>query len=133
MNQPRPSAKPWAVTALACILALAAASPALAQSTRKEHDSIGDRMIPAEAYWGVQTSRAVENFPFNTEKIEHFPTFIKAYAFVKKAAAQANFELGILPKAKLDAISQACDDLIAGKPSLPPFGPGADEPKDGDD
>ena len=115
MNQPRPSAKPWAVTALACILALAAASPALAQSTRKEHDSIGDRMIPAEAYWGVQTSRAVENFPFNTEKIEHFPTFIKAYAFVKKAAAQANFELGILPKAKLDAISQACDELIAGR------------------
>ena len=115
MNPFRTILKPWATTSLACALALVAVNPALAQATRKEHDSIGDRMIPADAYWGVQTSRAVENFPFNTQRIEAFPTFITAYAQVKKAAAQANFELGILPKDKLDAITKACDELIAGK------------------
>ena len=115
MNLTRPTSNAWLTSSLACVLAVATASPALAQATRKEHDSLGDRQIPVAAYWGAQTSRAVENFPFNTQKLEHFPTFIQAYAYVKKAAAQANFELDILPKAKLDAISQACDELIAGK------------------
>jgi aspartate ammonia-lyase len=115
MNTTRRISKPWATTSLACVLALASASPVLAQSTRKEHDSLGDRQIPVAAYWGAQTSRAVENFPFNTQKLDHFPTFIAAYAYVKKAAAQANYELGILSKEKLGAISQACDELIAGK------------------
>ena len=115
MNPNRPFPKFWATTSLACVLAFASASPILAQAVRKEHDSLGERQIPAAAYWGAQTSRAIENFPFNTQKLDHFPTFIAAYAYVKKAAAQANFELGILPKAKLDAISQACDELIAGK------------------
>ena len=115
MNPTRLISKPWLTSSLACALAVASASPALAQATRKEHDSLGDRQIPVTAYWGAQTSRAIENFPFHTQKLDQFPTFIAAYAYVKKAAAQANFELGILPKAKLDAISQACDELIAGK------------------
>ncbi len=115
MNITRLILKPWATASLACVLALASASPVLAQSTRKEHDSLGERQIPVAAYWGAQTSRAVENFPFNTQKLDHFPTFIAAYAYVKKAAAQANYELGTLSKEKLDAISQACDELIAGK------------------
>ena len=107
--------KPWLSSSLACVLALASANPLLAQATRTEHDSLGNRQIPVEAYWGAQTSRALENFPFNTQKLEHVPTFLQAYAYVKKAAAQANCELGILSKEKLDAISQACDEIIAGK------------------
>jgi len=107
--------KPWLATPLVCAVMLASSGLAQAQATRKEHDSLGDRQIPVAAYWGAQTSRAVENFPFNTQKLEQFPTFIAAYAYVKKAAAQANHELGILPKPKLDAISKACDELIAGK------------------
>ena len=61
------------------MLLLAAASPLLAQATRTEHDSLGGRKNPAEADWGVQTSRAMETFPFNTHKLAEFPTFIAAY------------------------------------------------------
>jgi aspartate ammonia-lyase len=102
-------------TTLAGALIVASSGLAQAQATRKEHDSLGDRQIPVAAYWGAQTSRAVENFPFNTQKIEAFPTFIAAYAYVKIAAAQANNELGILSREKLDAITKACNELVAGK------------------
>ena len=115
MNSSGHVLNPWLSRFLACLLTLASAGPALAQATRKEHDSLGDRQIPVAAYWGAQTSRALENFPFNTQKLEHFTNFLQAYAYVKKAAAQANWELGVLPKEKLDAISQACDEIIAGK------------------
>ena len=117
MNRPGLISKRCMAMALVAAMTLASASFAVAQSsaTRTEKDSIGERQVPATAYWGVQTSRAVENFAFNTHKIEHFPNFIVAYAYVKKAAAQANNELGILSKEKLDAISKACDEIIAGK------------------
>jgi aspartate ammonia-lyase len=106
--------------AAAFILSLATApawtEPAkAAQGFRVEHDSLGDRQIPDNAYYGVQASRAQENFPFNTHTIEHFPNFIVAYAYVKKAAALANSELGILAKDKMKAIVEACDEIIAGK------------------
>ncbi|MFL5299083.1 MAG: aspartate ammonia-lyase [Anaeromyxobacteraceae bacterium] len=96
-------------------LALALPLPARAAGARIEHDSLGDREIPAAAYWGAQTSRALENFPFDTHQVRHFPNFIVAYAYVKKAAALANHEVGALPTDRMKAIVAACDELIAGK------------------
>jgi aspartate ammonia-lyase len=92
-------------------------NPALALSAdaRKQHDSIGELEIPNKDYYGVQTLRALENFPFDTQTLNHFPNFIRAYAYVKKAAALANNELGVLPNKKLDAIVAACDETISGK------------------
>jgi len=105
---------------MAVILTLCMApllNPSLSHSanTRIEKDSLGEREIPIDAYWGVQTSRAVENFPYNSHQLKQFPNFIIAYAYIKKAAALANNELGILPKEKMTAINQACDEIIAGK------------------
>jgi aspartate ammonia-lyase len=87
----------------------------LSADTRIEHDSIGDLEIPNNVYYGVQTLRALENFPFDTHTLQHFPNFIVAYAYVKKAAALANNELGVLPKEKMDPIIAACDEIISGK------------------
>jgi aspartate ammonia-lyase len=87
----------------------------LSADARTEHDSIGELEIPNTDYYGVQTLRALENFPFDTQTLRHFPNFIKAYAYVKKAAALANNELGVLPKEKMDAIIAASDEIISGK------------------
>lgn len=84
-------------------------------SVRVEHDSLGSREIPADAYFGIQTQRAVDNFPITGVKIGSFPHLIRALALVKKAAAHANMDLGILPPAVGHAISRACDDLLNGK------------------
>jgi aspartate ammonia-lyase len=80
--------------------------------TRSEHDLLGEVEIPAEAYWGVHTFRAIENFPITGVPIGHFPELVRALAFVKRAAARANKRLGQLPAEKADAIDRACD-LIA--------------------
>ena len=82
---------------------------------RAEHDALGERVVPDDAYYGIQTLRAVENFPFKTHALRHFPDFIVAYAQVKKAAALANQELGIFPLARMKAITSACDEIIAGR------------------
>ena len=65
-------------------------------STRRERDTLGDVSVPAEALYGAQTARAVENFPISG--LRAFPAFIRAPVFVKKAAAAANLEAGRLPK-----------------------------------
>jgi aspartate ammonia-lyase len=96
-------------------LALSATGPQPAAATRVEHDSLGEKALPMNVYYGIQTARAVENFPFNTHSLQHFPEFIVAYAYVKKAAALANYELGILPKEKMDIIVQVSDEIIGGK------------------
>jgi aspartate ammonia-lyase len=85
------------------------------QRTRIEHDSIGDREIPADAYYGVQTLRAVENFPMSGIPLSSFPEFLKALAIVKKACALANHDLKNLEVEKRDAIVAACDEILAGK------------------
>ena len=103
------------ITKTCALLVLATQWLALGASARTEHDSIGDLEIPNNEYYGVQTSRALENFPFDTHTLQHFPNFIIAYANVKKAAALANNELGVLPKDKMDAIIAACDEVISGK------------------
>ena len=83
--------------------------------TRTEHDLLGDKEIPADAYYGVQTARAQENFHISGITMMHFPRFIVALAKVKKAAALANHELRLLSDDQCRAICAASDELIAGK------------------
>ena len=82
---------------------------------RQEHDFIGVKTIPPAAYWGVHTARAVENFPITGHTVAHMPELIRALAFVKKAAAHANLQLGVIKQEQANAIFLACDDLIAGQ------------------
>jgi aspartate ammonia-lyase len=84
------------------------------RSVRLEHDFLGERELPNDVYYGVQTLRAKENFNITGIPISTEPLFIKAFGYVKKAAAKANCELGVLDEKVNDAISKACDQLIAG-------------------
>ncbi|EHJ4416913.1 aspartate ammonia-lyase [Campylobacter upsaliensis] len=83
--------------------------------TRKEHDFIGELEIADDVYYGVQTFRALENFHMSGRSLKNYPFFIKAFAQVKKAAALANKEVGVLDADKADALVKACDRLIAGE------------------
>lgn len=80
---------------------------------RIEHDSMGEVQVPADRYWGAQTQRSFENFKIGIEKIPM--EIIQAFAILKKAAAMANNRLGKLDEKRLDLISQACDEILAGK------------------
>ena len=80
---------------------------------RLEHDSIGEKEVPEDAYYGVQTLRAYENF--NITGLKMHPELINSVAQIKKAAAITNFEVGELDKKRANAIVQACDEIIAGK------------------
>jgi len=84
-------------------------------ATRLEHDLLGDYQVPINAYWGVHTARAVENFPISGVPIGHYRSLIRALAIVKQAAAQANYELGELSAEINDAISKACQEVADGK------------------
>lgn len=88
--------------------------PALT-NVRREHDSLGEREVPNYAYYGVQTVRAVENFPFSGIRVGHYQHFVRAVACVKKAAALANAELGVLDSKIANAIAKACDEILNGK------------------
>jgi fumarate hydratase class II len=81
---------------------------------RMEKDSVGELQVPAEAYYGIQTQRAVSNFPISGEGMPL--EFIHAHAMLKKAAAQANADLGLLPRNFGSAIMQAADEILAGAP-----------------
>ena len=83
--------------------------------TRIEHDLLGDRAVPAAAYFGVHTLRAVENFPISGNPISIYPDLIRALACIKEAAALANHALGLLDRAKCDAIVRACGEIRSGK------------------
>jgi aspartate ammonia-lyase len=85
------------------------------QATRKEHDFLGELDIPDNLYYGIQTYRAKENFNITGIPISKEPNFIKAFGFVKKAAALANKDCGVLDKKITEAICFGCDELIAGK------------------
>ncbi len=80
---------------------------------RIEHDSMGEMQVPADKYWGAQTQRSYQNFRIGNEKMPK--EIISAFAFLKKAAALANFRLGKLDEEKLNAISAAADEILAGK------------------
>ena len=82
---------------------------------RLEKDLLGEKQIPADAYYGVQTARALENFQISGVRINHYPGFVEAWAVVKLAAARANHDVGALSKPKLDAIEKAADALMKGK------------------
>jgi aspartate ammonia-lyase len=96
-------------------LAGAAASNRVFTSVRREHDSLGEREIPNDLYYGVQTLRGLENFPISGIPLKNFDHFITALAYVKKAAAQANAELGALAQNRADAIGSACDEIVSGR------------------
>jgi aspartate ammonia-lyase len=84
-------------------------------SFRTEHDSLGEKQIQADKYYGVQTLRAIENFSITDVPMAHYPNLIKALAAIKQAAALANFELGVLTQEQVDAIVAACQEIYAGK------------------
>jgi aspartate ammonia-lyase len=85
-----------------------------AQAVRYEHDLLGDRAVPAAAYYGVHTLRALENFPITGTPISIYPDLVAALACVKQAAALANNELGLLDDARTRAIVKACEEIRAG-------------------
>ncbi len=80
---------------------------------RREKDSLGEKEIPDDAYYGIQTFRAVENFPVSGRRER--PELIKAYALLKKAAAITNMELGTLDNVRGEAIVKAADEILGGK------------------
>lgn len=83
--------------------------------TRTEHDLLGNREVPYEFYYGVQTLRAIENFNISGVQLNFYPVFVESLAMVKMASAQANYDLGLLSKPLADAIIQACQEVIDGK------------------
>ena len=86
-----------------------------AVSTRVERDLLGELPVPADAYYGVQTARALDNFQISGVELRLYPNFIKALAMVKLAAARANYETGGFSKEILNAIEGACMEIIDGK------------------
>lgn len=85
------------------------------QDMRREEDSLGSMTLPRTCLWGIHTARAIENFPISGIPLSHFPEFIRALAWVKKAAARANRSLGVLSPEKARVIEEVCDDIIAGR------------------
>ena len=84
-------------------------------ATRTEHDLLGDKQVPASAYYGVQTARALENFQISGVKMNTYPEFVDAFAIVKLAAARANTQVGAMKPERLAAIEKAYDAVMAGK------------------
>src|SRR6201991_3775784 len=85
------------------------------QQVRTEKDLLGEKTIPADAYYGVQTARALENFKLSGVLINHYPGFVEAWAIVKLAAARANTEVGAMKPDRLAAIEKACAAVIDGR------------------
>ena len=79
---------------------------------RIEEDLLGTREVPADAYYGVHTLRAIENFYISNSKISDIPEFVRGMVMVKKAAALANKELQTIPKSAANAIIAACDEVL---------------------
>lgn len=82
---------------------------------RVESDLLGELLVPAEAYYGVQTQRAINNYKISGKHMCDYPEYVKAIAYVKLAAAEANHELGQLPDDVADAMCRACREIIDGK------------------
>lgn len=83
------------------------------RSYRTEHDSMGEIRVPTDALWGAQTQRSLEHFAIGDDQFT--PGFIKAFALVKKAAAQCNLSLGALDETQVSLIVQVCDEILAGQ------------------
>jgi aspartate ammonia-lyase len=87
----------------------------MTQPVRTEHDLLGDRAVPADAYYGIHTLRALENFPITGTAISIYPDLVTALACVKQAAAIANCELGLLDDRRSVAVRLACEEIREGK------------------
>jgi aspartate ammonia-lyase len=83
--------------------------------TRLEHDLLGERSVPFEYYYGIQTLRALENFNITGVTLNFYPVLVESLAMVKMAAAKANYDLGLLSRSLSDAITRACNEIINGK------------------
>jgi aspartate ammonia-lyase len=98
-----------------------AANPAPAKQTkpaagfRIEHDLLGDKQVPSDAYYGVQTARALENFQLSGIPINRYPGYVEAWAIVKLAAARANTAVGAMKPERLAMIEKACKAVMDGK------------------
>lgn len=90
-------------------------------SYRIEHDLLGEREIPEDVYWGIHTLRAVENFQISSQKISDIPQFIRSMVQVKKAAAQANAQLGAVQEDIAATIVKACDEILVNGRYLDQF------------
>jgi len=86
-----------------------------AGAVRIEHDLLGDKAVPADAYFGVQTARAMENFNISGVPVRQYPDLVYGLALVKQAAARANHECGALDRKVMAAIDSACKEILAGK------------------
>jgi len=114
-------------TGLACTLSTAPANAQAAKkgtasstakaspATRTEHDLLGDKQVPADAYYGVQTMRALENFQLSGVAINHYPGYVEAWAIVKLVAARANTDVGAMKPERLAMIEKACQAVRDGK------------------
>ena len=85
------------------------------ETFRLERDLLGEKQVPADAYYGVQTARALENFEISGIPISHYPGFVEAWAIVKLAAARANHDVGAMDAATLAAIEKAAEALLDGR------------------
>lgn len=90
-------------------------SLSVSAQTRTEKDLLGEKQVPADAYYGVQTARALENFQVSGVTTRFYPDYVRAFAMVKLAAARANAETGRLKPEKLAAIEKACQAVMDGK------------------
>ena len=84
-------------------------------ATRTEHDLLGNKEVPNEVYYGVQTLRAIENFDITGVPLNFYPDIVRAFAMVKQAAVRANFALGLLDEEVASAIDEACGHILNGK------------------
>src|ERR1044071_4801343 len=85
------------------------------EPTRTEKDLLGEKKVPANAYYGVQTARALENFQISGIPINHYPGFVEAWAMVKLAAARGNTDVGAMNKETLAAIERAAAAVLKGR------------------
>src|SRR5436189_6440822 len=90
-------------------------SISFAQEYRTEKDLLGEKKIPVNAFYGIQTARALENFQISGVKTNFYPDYVRSFAIVKLAAAKANTETGGMTKEKLVAIEKACKAVMDGK------------------
>ncbi len=100
---------------LILLLVLGVVHENFAQEFRTETDLLGDIKVPADAYYGAQAARGMENFRISGQYINDYPDFIKAWGMVKLACAQANTEAGKMTQEILKPIEEACKEVIAGK------------------
>ena len=110
---------PFAVLlSLVLLVAFPATAPQAAgdsKEVRVEHDLLGEKSVPADAYYGIQTARALENFQISGRTLSDYPELVKGYALTKMAAAMANTDVGKMDAATRDAIVKAGEAILVGK------------------